>query len=121
MPPYSANLDDGQLSPPLRPEPERMIVPRRRGSMLEWRGAPIRGMVMRRYALLAAILIAMLPSAPSFAVSQKDKMATCKFGADDQKLQGSARSAFLKKCMANRDDPRGPAPSRAVAPPPPKQ
>jgi hypothetical protein len=64
----------------------------------------------------------MLPVTPSFAVSAKDKMATCKFGADDQKLQGAARDAFLKKCMANRNDPRGPAPGGAAAAgPPPKQ
>jgi hypothetical protein len=77
---------------------------------------------MPRFAFLAAVLIAMLPSAPSYAVSAKDKMATCKFGADDQKLQGAARTAFMKKCMANRDDPRGPGPGGAAgAPPPPKQ
>jgi hypothetical protein len=44
-------------------------------------------------------------------------MATCKFGADDQRLQGAARNAFLKKCMANRDDPRGPTPAGAPAAP----
>jgi len=44
-------------------------------------------------------------------------MATCKFGADDQKLQGKERGAFIKKCMSNKDEPRGPA----AAPPPPKQ
>jgi hypothetical protein len=80
---------------------------------------------MHRYVFLAAIVVAVLPSAPSFAVSPKDKMATCKFGADDQKLAGAARAAFLKKCMANRDDPRGPAPGAPVSatgvPPPPKQ
>lgn len=65
---------------------------------------------MYRYAFAAALLIGMLPSAPSFAVSAKDKMATCKFGADDQKLQGGARDAFMKKCMSNKDDPRGPGP-----------
>jgi hypothetical protein len=51
-------------------------------------------------------------------------MATCKFGADDQKLEGAARNAFMKKCMANRDDPRGPASGSAAGggvPPPPKQ
>ena len=73
---------------------------------------------MYRYAFLVAILIAMLPCAPSFAVSAKDKMATCKFGADDQKLQGAARNTFMKKCMSNKDDPRGPA---TGAVPPPKQ
>jgi psiF repeat len=72
---------------------------------------------MTRYALLAAVLIVLVPARPCFAVDAKQKMATCKFGADDQKLQGAARNAFLKKCMANRDDPRGPAPARAVAAP----
>jgi hypothetical protein len=81
---------------------------------------------MHRYVFLSAMLIAVLPSAPSFAVSAKQKMETCKFGADDQKLQGAARASFMKKCMANRDDPRGPAPgapppSGAGVPPPPKQ
>ena len=83
---------------------------------------------MRRYAFISAILIAMpaaLPitiaaTAPALAVSAKDKMATCKFGADDQKLQGPARDAFMKKCMANRNDPRGTgggSPAAAAAPP----
>jgi hypothetical protein len=88
---------------------------------------------MHRYAFAAAVLIAMLPSGPSFAVTAKEKMATCKFGADDQKLLGAARASFLKKCMANRDDPRGPPPGTAPVgagapppaaggvPPPPKQ
>jgi hypothetical protein len=81
---------------------------------------------MRRYALISAVLIAMpvalpiamLPSAPALAVSAKDKIATCKFGADDQKLQGPARDAFMKKCMSNHDDPRGAGPAAAAAPPP---
>jgi hypothetical protein len=78
---------------------------------------------MARYAFIAAVLIVVLPSAPSFAVSPKDKMATCKFGADDQKLQGAARTGFMKKCMSNKDDPRGPAAGggSAAVPPPPKQ
>jgi hypothetical protein len=83
---------------------------------------------MRRYAFISAVMIAMptamLPSGPSFAVNAKDKMATCKFGADDQKLQAAARNAFMKKCLSNHDDPRGPGSSRpaaAAVPPPPKQ
>lgn len=87
---------------------------------------------MRRHAFISAIVIAMLlvspiavvPSAPALAVSAKDKLATCKFGADDQKLQGAARNTFMKKCMSNRNDPRGPGigtPAAAAAPPPPKQ
>lgn len=67
---------------------------------------------MYRGALAAALLIALSPNAPSYAVTSKDKMATCKFGADDQHLQGKARTAFMKKCMSNADEPRG----AAVAP-----
>ena len=66
---------------------------------------------MFRYALVVVAVFALVPVGPSFAVDTKQKMATCKFGADDQKLKGTARTAFLKKCMANRDDPRGAAPA----------
>jgi hypothetical protein len=55
------------------------------------------------------MLALMLSAAPGFAATAKDKMATCKFGADDRKLQGAARTAFMKKCMSDKDDPRGPA------------
>ena len=34
--------------------------------------------------------------------SSRRKMATCKFGADQRRLQGEARDAFLKKCMEDR-------------------
>jgi psiF repeat len=61
---------------------------------------------MIRYAAIAAVLGAMSAGVPCFALSAKDKMATCKFGADDQKLQGAARNAFMKKCMSNKDEPR---------------
>jgi hypothetical protein len=71
---------------------------------------------MSRYALLAAALMMVMPAGPTFAVDAKQKMATCKFGADDQRLQGAARNAFLKKCMANRNDPRGPGVGAAAAP-----
>jgi hypothetical protein len=49
-------------------------------------------------------------------------METCKFGADDQKLKGAARDKFMKKCMANKNDPRGSAVSAppAASPPPPQ-
>ncbi len=74
--------------------------------------------MMPRYAVIAVLLTAMLPTAPCFAITAKDKMATCKFGADDQKLQGAARSAFMKKCMSNKDEPRGSTPPGAAAPAP---
>ena len=72
---------------------------------------------MLRYAIGAAMLVVILPSSESFAVTSKAKMETCKFGADDQKLTGTARNKFMKKCMANKDDPRGPA--VGMPPPPP--
>jgi PleD family two-component response regulator len=68
---------------------------------------------MPRYVFVAVMLTASLTSAPSFTASSKGKMATCKFGADDQKLTGAARSAFMKKCMSDKDDPRGPPTTQA--------
>ena len=72
---------------------------------------------MLRTAVFSIMLAVALPAAPSFAVSTKDKMATCKFGADDQNLQGAERDAFMKKCMSNKNDPRGPAAGEAAAAP----
>jgi hypothetical protein len=62
---------------------------------------------MYRYALAAAMLAALSSWAPAYAATARDKMVTCKFGADDQHLQGKARSAFMKKCMFDADEPRG--------------
>jgi hypothetical protein len=68
---------------------------------------------MHRYFLVTAALFALapavLPTVPALAISAKQRMETCKFGADDQKLAGKQRTEFIKKCMANRNDPRGPA------------
>ena len=68
---------------------------------------------MHRFILvaisLAIVSLALLPSAPAVAITAKQKMETCKFGADDQKLVGKQRAEFIKRCMANRNDPRGPA------------
>lgn len=68
---------------------------------------------MNRYLVLTSIAgvlsLAVLPSAPAGAVTAKQKMATCKFGADDQKLAGKQRADFIRKCMADKNDPRGPA------------
>jgi predicted aspartyl protease len=61
---------------------------------------------MFRYAAIAAVLVVVLPGPPSFALTAKDKMATCKFGADNQNLQGAARNAFMRKCTSNEDEPR---------------
>ena len=56
---------------------------------------------MVRGVLIAALLGTFSFSAPALAVTAKEKMATCNFGADDQKLTGAARKAFISKCMAN--------------------
>ncbi len=61
---------------------------------------------MIRCGVIAAAFAALcLSSAPLLALTAKEKMVTCKFGADDQKLQGAARKTFLSKCMANTDAP----------------
>jgi hypothetical protein len=78
------------------------------------------GATMLRPIFITAVLIVALPSAPSFAVTAKEKAATCKFGADDQKLAGAARAKFMKNCMANKNDPRGRAGAAGTVPPPPK-
>jgi hypothetical protein len=78
---------------------------------------------MQRYGVLAAaaVVAALVPammisgSTPASAVTAKQKMETCKFGADDQKLAGAARAAFMKKCMSNKNDPRGPSAATPAA------
>jgi psiF repeat-containing protein len=58
--------------------------------------------------LMAAVgLTVYLLATPAVAASNEQKMETCKFGADDQKLEGAARKAFMAKCMSNKDSPRG--------------
>jgi hypothetical protein len=83
--------------------------------------AMLRPIFIAQPIFIATVLIVALPSAPSFAVTAKEKMATCKFGAADQKLAGGARAKFMKNCMANKNDPRGGAGAAGGAvPPPPK-
>ncbi len=83
---------------------------------------------MKRLHLLAAaaILPLLLATQPAAALTAAQKMETCKFGADDQKLSGTKRKQFIARCMSNRNDPRGPTPKTAMkpapaVPPPPKQ
>ena len=56
---------------------------------------------MLQRALLAAIFALVSCNSPSFALTAKQKMETCKFGADNQKLTSAARKTFLSRCMAN--------------------
>ena len=80
----------------------------------------LRTILIAQSILVATVLIVALPSAPSFAATAKQKMATCKFGADDQKLAVAARAKFMKNCTANKNDPRGGAGAAGGVPPPPK-
>ncbi len=41
----------------------------------------------------------LLLAGPASAATSKQKMETCKFGADNEKLTGKARTAFIHKCM----------------------
>lgn len=56
---------------------------------------------MRAMTILAFAAVVGFAGTPAHALTAKEKMTTCKFGADDQKLQGKARNAFMSKCMAN--------------------
>jgi hypothetical protein len=55
-----------------------------------------------RLALAALVPLLMLAT-PAAAATKEQKMETCKFGADDQKLTGAKRNAFIKRCMANEN------------------
>ncbi len=56
--------------------------------------------MMLRIAFASTLSATMLLT-PAFALTAQEKMATCKFGADDQKLAGAARKTFITRCMAN--------------------
>ena len=60
-----------------------------------------------RLIVAAGLAASFLFSPSAFAATSKEKMETCTFGADDQKLTGAKRKAFLTKCMSNADSPRG--------------
>jgi len=66
---------------------------------------------MTKRVLVPGLFAAMLCSAPAFAITAQEKMKTCEFGADDQKLTGAARKSFMTKCMAKDD---GAAPKSAA-------
>jgi len=60
-----------------------------------------------RLMVAAGLAASFLLSPAAVAATSKEKMETCKFGADDQKLTGAKRKAFMAKCMSNADSPRG--------------
>ena len=64
-------------------------------------------MMLRLMSAVAGLAAPFLLVAPAVAATPQQKMETCKFGADDQKLKGAARKTFMTKCMSNTDAPRG--------------
>ena len=63
-------------------------------------------MILRLLAT-AGLTASFVLTPSAFAATSQQKMETCKFGADDQKLEGAKRKAFMAKCMSNADSPRG--------------
>lgn len=69
---------------------------------------------MPKRLLIAATFAVFAFNAPALALTAKQKMETCQFGAKDQKLKGAARTAFIKNCM--KDAPMEPHKPAAAAP-----
>ena len=51
------------------------------------------------------LLSLVLANTPVLALTKQQKLETCTFGADSQKLAGEARKAFLSRCMADEERP----------------
>jgi hypothetical protein len=66
---------------------------------------------MHRFVFLAGLCaglsVVLLPCVPAAALSAKQKMETCKVGADYLKLHGQKRAHFLQRCMVKQGDERG--------------
>ncbi len=56
-------------------------------------------MTMLRTLGLFALPLLLLAS-PASAITAKEKMETCKVGAQSENLEGAKANAFIKKCMA---------------------
>ena len=54
-----------------------------------------------RLLAITALLPLLVVATPMLAATKAQKMETCKFGADNDKLEGAKRDVFIKKCMAN--------------------
>jgi hypothetical protein len=69
--------------------------------------------------MAAAGMAAWLLASPAMAATSKEKVETCAFGADELKLIGAKRKAYMAKCTSNQDSPRGkPVGAPAGAPKP---
>ena len=64
---------------------------------------------MRLLAIGFFTALLLSASTPALALTPQEKMTTCNFGADDQKLAGAKRKSFMSRCMADADAPGKPA------------
>jgi hypothetical protein len=64
---------------------------------------------MLRYVCAIVVFIVVAAGTPASALTAAEKMETCKFGADADKLAGAKRKQFITKCMADTDAPAKPA------------
>src|SRR5258706_9480 len=81
---------------------------RRRGDCLADYGARTidRGAaIMFRHLASVGLFATLMLTAPALAITAQQKMETCKFGADDQRLAGAERKNFISRCMANEASP----------------
>ena len=62
---------------------------------------------MLQRVFMPGLFAVILLNTPAFAITPQEKMKTCEFGAEDQKLTGAARKTFISKCMASEDKPAG--------------
>ncbi len=60
---------------------------------------------MRRYVVTLAVAAILPLAAPATAATAKQKLETCKVGADHEHLTGGKRKAFMARCMASSDRP----------------
>jgi hypothetical protein len=79
-------------------------------------------MTMLRTIAVIGLLPLLLLASPASAITKAQKMETCKFGADDQKLEGAKRNAFIKHCLAQGNyEPPGRKVVKKPAPKKPKK
>ena len=64
---------------------------------------------MLRYVGAIVVVMAAVAATPAVAITSAEKMETCKFGADADKLTGAKRKRFLARCMADTDARAKPA------------
>ena len=71
---------------------------------------------MVRIAAAIGLAALCLAAPQAFAANAQEKMETCNFGADELKLTGPKRKAYLAKCTSSKDSPRGKAIGAPAAP-----